>query len=116
MSVLVVDADADLLELLELVLAGQRVRASSRGDLALLTLLDAPPDVLVSELELPGLSGERLAARARALPDPPFVILISGDHERLARARSLADELLPKPFTLERLSEMVRAAGCCCVR
>lgn len=88
-----------------------RVRAAASGTLALRMLLDEPPSVLVAELELPGLSGERLAARARLLSSPPLVLLVGADHERLSRAARYADHTLRKPFDMAHLERLV-AEGC----
>ncbi len=87
------------------------VRVASSGSEALRTLLDEPPSVLIAELDLPGVSGEQLAVRARTLPDPPLVVLIGADHERLSRAAGYADHTLRKPFEIVRFSAIV-AEGC----
>jgi DNA-binding response OmpR family regulator len=111
-SVLIVDPDADLAELMALA-AGREcpVRLASSGSTALRMLHDEPPAVLVAEIDLPGLSGEELATRARLLPEPPLVVLVGSDHERLARARSCADRTLRKPFDMACLEAYV-AEGC----
>ena len=62
-----------------------------------------PPSVLLTDLDLPGLSGEGLARVASRLPAPPRVVLMSGDVRRLEAARGLASSLLRKPFSIEEL-------------
>jgi DNA-binding response OmpR family regulator len=100
-NVLVVEDDEDVRRLLEAAL-GERFQVASvaSGREAAHALVLQRPDIVLADLELPGLCGEALALRARALADPPAVYLMSGDHERLRAARRLADETFSKPFSL----------------
>ncbi len=111
MSVLIVEPNEDLRELMGLSVRDCPVRLAASGDEALRELLGAPPLVIVVELELAGLPGEHVAARARTLPAPPLIVLTCVDHERLGRAARYADRLLPKPFEMACLEAMV-TAGC----
>jgi two-component system, NtrC family, nitrogen regulation response regulator GlnG len=108
----VVEDDHDLRNFLIRVLeVGARVQSFGRGDDALVALLHAPPDVLLTDLDLPGLSGETLAAEAGRIDPPPLVILMSADRPRLFRAGALAHATLPKPFTLADLELALRWSG-----
>jgi len=111
-SVLIAEPDADLADLMALA-AGRDcpARTTGSGWAALRLLHDESPRVLVAELDLPDISGEELASRARLLPRPPRVILIGSDHERLERARGRADRILRKPFDMGCLEAAV-AEGC----
>ena len=62
-----------------------------------------PPSILLTDLDLPGLSGEGLARVASRLPRPPRIVFMSGDTRRLEAARGLASRLLRKPFSIEEL-------------
>jgi len=111
-SVLIVEPNDDLRELM--TLAAERecpVRATASGHRGLAMLVDEPPSVLVCEVDLPGLSGEHLAVRARLLREPPLIVLVGADHDRLSRAASYADRVLPKPFPMACLEAAV-AEGC----
>lgn len=102
----VVDRDPDLLQFLEACLVrslGSEVRALRSGSAAIAALARTRPDVLLCELDLPDASGEDVAGAAGRLPRPPSIVLMSGDTERLQRARHRADRLLPKPFPLREL-------------
>lgn len=108
--VLVVDDDRTVRELLQVVLSDRYdVLACSAGEEALLER--TRPDALLVDLDLgKGLSGEELAARARGLPQPPAVILMSSDWLRLERARSLGEVLLRKPFSFSHLRAVLDAS------
>jgi PAS domain S-box-containing protein len=69
--VLVVDDDADTLSLLATILqaSGALTLAAASADTALETFLAAPPDVLVTDIGLPGQDGYALLAAVRGLPD-----------------------------------------------
>ncbi len=101
MNLLVVEDDEDVRRLLETAL-GERFSVSSvaSGREASLALVSGRPDIVLADLELPGLCGEALALRARALSHPPTVYLMSGDHERLRAAERLAEDTFSKPFSL----------------
>jgi class 3 adenylate cyclase len=103
--ILVVDDDALNRRLLTATLAreGHRTSSATDGDEALAAVRDETPDVVLLDLEMPGLDGlgvlEHLKAddALRHLP----VIMISGveDDERVVRCLEMgADDFLPKPF------------------
>jgi DNA-binding response OmpR family regulator len=104
-NIVVVEPDPDLLELFGAVLgSAHQVRTVRRGDEAAALLAREPrPDVLLSELELAGESGESLAFRARAYPHGPAVFFMSVDRERLSEARDLARQVFLKPFALSTI-------------
>ena len=108
MRLLVVEDDEDLRHFLGIVLAAQHdVVCLGNGREALRQLASNAPDVLLSDLDLPELSGEELAHSAAGSQPPPAILLWSGDHARLDRARSLAAATLPKPFSIAELSGLL---------
>jgi PAS domain S-box-containing protein len=68
--VLVVDDEHDVRELLRTLLEerGARVTTASHGAEALERIRQAPPDLLVSDIGMPGEDGHELMRRVRALP------------------------------------------------
>ena len=105
MRILIVEDEAALRVILEDVFFDEHdVRALGSGKRALELLRGWQPDVLISDLGLPGLSGEDLARAAAALPCR--VVLMSAEPDRLQKARPLADVVLQKPF---KLDELIRA-------
>jgi CheY-like chemotaxis protein len=77
------------------------------GASAIEALADEAPCVVVTDLDMPGTSGEEVARAAARLPHPPRIVLMSGDHERLERARSLAQATLEKPFSFRALLSII---------
>lgn len=61
------------------------------------------PSVLLTDLCLPGLSGEELAQAVSRLPVPPRIVLMSGETTRLEKARPLCHQALLKPFSISDL-------------
>lgn len=103
-SLFLVEDDDALRRLFERALEGRfRLTSFSSGGEALNAMQVRVPDVLLSDLGLPGMPGEELARAAALLEDPPRVVLMSADRARLAAAVPLADATLPKPFNLTSL-------------
>ena len=111
--VLVVDDDPDLVELVQTLLvrrAGCIVQTASDGPSALAALDSFKPDVVVADIEMPGMSGLELleAVRART-PWMPVVIMtahVSVDYAVTA-LRAQADEFLTKPLDMTNVVTVV---------
>lgn len=73
------------------------------AEAALAELRRLSPAMLLSDLHLPGLSGEELAEAVSRLPVPPRVVLMSADTQRLEKTRALCHGLLAKPFSIPEL-------------
>jgi DNA-binding response OmpR family regulator len=113
MMVLLVEDDADLRGMLEGMLPEFEVRGCATGTEGLNVLHTERVDVLLTDLELPGVSGEELARVARALPRPVTVVIMSGNLARLEASRALADAVVVKPFPMAAVrSALMRAARC----
>jgi DNA-binding NtrC family response regulator len=85
------------------------------GQEALDQLLAAPAafDLLVSDMQMPGLDGVALAERAVAAAPHLRIVLMSGFTGGMERAHAIkgaAARFLSKPFTLEQIRAEVRAA------
>lgn len=113
-SILVVDDDRALAEMIELGLRLEfptlRVaRAESSAD-ALDHCVRGGVDLLITDLQMPGMSGGDVIAHVRArLETPPVAVLMSGSAELQETARACGAEFaLTKPFAWERLYESVR--------
>lgn len=113
--VLVIDDDDLSREVLELLLSGEGylVETASSGDEALGDLGDGQvmPDLVLMDLQMPGVSGEELARRLRGVCGASTTVLaMSGS--RPAQADSEAfDGFLLKPFSMAQLGEARRRLG-----
>jgi CheY-like chemotaxis protein len=107
-KVLLVDDDAVSLELMALLLAHeghQVVRANNAGTALELLSSDksGPPDVLLVDLQMPGVSGGQLAEKVRAMGSPGPLLLAMSASE-VQRQQLLAfDGFLLKPLAVDDL-------------
>ncbi|MGB8538876.1 MAG: response regulator [Acidobacteriaceae bacterium] len=106
-KVLLVDDDAVSLELMALLLAHeghQVVRANDAGTaLELLSDQSGRPDVLLVDLQMPGVSGGQLAEKVRAMGSPGPLLLAMSASE-VQRQQLLAfDGFLLKPLVVDDL-------------
>lgn len=106
-SALVVDDDPDIAQLLELLLGdlGFRVGTCADAASAVTRALAEPPDVLVVDVELPGLSGNTVVFRLRAQGYSGHIVTLSATPTEEARANALAagaDTYLTKPINIEQ--------------
>lgn len=117
-SVLIVDDDAMLLRLYELEMStwgmALSVRKASNGIEALVRIGEARPDVLVSDLHMPGLDGLGMIRSLRSNPitaGMPLVV-ISGLDIPTVRAMGLPDDVpcFTKPASLAALRAAVTSA------
>lgn len=103
--VLLVDDEERYCHLLRRVLEREShaVTVAGDGEAAMEQLLAGRVDLLVTDLDMPGLTGLDLTELARRLPRPPKVLLITAQKSMLEGAgRRLRDaHCLLKPFTLE---------------
>jgi response regulator RpfG family c-di-GMP phosphodiesterase len=114
--VLVVDDEPSLRRWMSELLGSEfEVRDAEDAESALSRIEERPPDILVVDVNLPGLSGSELVHRVRArIPNPGRikVLLVSGalPTEALGGlATSGADDFLTKPFTAAEFVSRVRS-------
>ncbi|PZR09395.1 MAG: sigma-54-dependent Fis family transcriptional regulator [Archangium gephyra] len=106
--VLLVDDDANLTSTLELGLAqrGYRVVTAQRAEVALAQLNTEDVDVVLTDLNMPGLGGLEFAERvAQSHPDTPLIVLTGfGSYESaVAAIRAGAYDFLSKPAKLDSI-------------
>jgi len=105
-------------------LAGHVARALSRnghcltavhdGTAGLQAALSDPPDLIVLDLNLPGLDGLSVLARLREAQCPARVLVLTARGEVGDRVKGLhagADDYLTKPFSMDELVARVEAIG-----
>jgi len=115
-SILCVDDDPEVLDLLKDVLTQQGfvVLTASDGVEACLQVRQWMPRAVVMDLFMPRLGGLGALARIKALNPDITVILVSGILDALelvTEAGLRVDGLLPKPLDLTKLSDMLARVG-----
>ncbi|HZS63376.1 MAG TPA: phosphate regulon transcriptional regulator PhoB [Xanthobacteraceae bacterium] len=93
---------------------GYEVDTAARGDEADVKVRERPPDLMVLDWMLPGLSGIELCRRLRARPETRQlpIIMLTARGEESERVRGLAtgaDDYIVKPFSVPELIARVRA-------
>ena len=116
LDVWVVDDDQSVRWVLEKALkqADMTPRCFERAEHLLEALGDGPPDVLITDVRMPGMSGIALLERLRTTcPDLPIIeITAHSDLENAVAAyKGGAFEYLPKPFDIDEAIELVRKAA-----
>jgi len=114
-TVLVVEDDASVLQLIRRILSGSGFEVLSTGsvDEALALMAgDDPFDLLLTDLVMPGTSGVELADQAKSLrPDLPVVFMSGYSTDVLTRHGAVDNvELLMKPFSSTDLIDHVHRA------
>ena len=114
--ILVVEDESDLALLLayNLEAEGYVVESVERGDEAELRLAESPPDLIILDWMLPGVSGLEICRRLRARESTRTlpVIMVTAKGEEPERIRGLlvgADDYVVKPFSVPELMARVRA-------
>jgi two-component system, OmpR family, phosphate regulon response regulator PhoB len=114
--ILIVEDEAPLTELLRYNLAaeGYDVETVMRGDEAEIRLKETPPDLIVLDWMLPGMSGIELCRRLRTRTETERlpIIMLTARGEESERVRGLAtgaDDYIVKPFSVPELLARIRA-------
>jgi DNA-binding response OmpR family regulator len=114
MHVLLVEDEPNIAEAMRFILAreGWRVSHLADGNLVLEALRRDPPDLMILDHMLPGLSGLEILTALRADPALkalPVMMLTARGRDRDLAARAGADRFVSKPFSNAELVAEVRA-------
>jgi DNA-binding response OmpR family regulator len=115
--ILCVEDDLDTASLLceELTDRGFEVRVAYNGREGLTSILREPPDLVLSDIGMPGMSGfellERLTSMEPRFETMPFVFLTAlGDHDNEIKGWQLgADDYVIKPVDYDVLAALITA-------
>ncbi len=112
--VLVVDDESQITRVLKTVLTSQgyQVRTAAEGESALANFRDWNPELVITDLYMPHMSGVELCRRIRAMSTVPIIVLsVKGEERSKVEALdSGADDYVTKPFGIDELMARVRAA------
>jgi two-component system, OmpR family, KDP operon response regulator KdpE len=112
--ILVVDDEPQILQALGTTLrgAGYEIETAETGEDALVKAKVRPPDGVILDLVLPGMSGVEVCRELRAWSDAAVLVLsVVGDElEKVAALDAGADDYVTKPFGMDELLARLRAA------
>ena len=112
-KILVVDDEAQITRVLRrgLESAGFQVRIANDGRAGLETFRSWLPDLVITDVSMPGLNGLELCSRIRQISDAPVLVLsVKEDEPTKVKALDLgADDYVSKPFGMAELTARVRA-------
>ena len=112
-KVLVVDDEAQITLVLRrgLESAGFQVRTADSGRAGMETFRTWLPDLVITDLSMPGFDGLELCSRIRQISQVPILVLsVKEDEPTKVKAFDLgADDYVSKPFGMAELTARVRA-------
>jgi len=116
LTVWIVDDDKSVRWVLEKALkqADMETRTFERAEHLLEAIGDGSPDVLITDVRMPGISGLALLERLRTTkPDLPIIVITAHTdlENAVAAYKGGAFEYLPKPFDIDEAVELVHKAA-----
>ncbi|HZL49892.1 MAG TPA: response regulator transcription factor [Terracidiphilus sp.] len=111
--ILVIDDETQITRVLRAALSAQGydVRTANDPEEGLRTFKDWPPDLVITDLMMPGMSGVEVCRAIRSQGSTPVLVLSVREHER-SKVEALdagADDYVTKPFGIQELLARVRA-------
>lgn len=111
--ILVIDDEPQITRVLRAALSahGFDVRTANDPQEGLQVFREWPPDLVITDLMMPGMSGVEVCRGIRSQGPTPILVLSVRDHER-AKVEALdagADDYVTKPFGIQELMARVRA-------
>lgn len=114
LSVLVIEDEASYVEALEVALKreGFEVGSVPDGSQGMARFREDPPDIVLLDLMLPGMSGLDLLRKIRDIDATPVIVVSAKDSEAdIVTALELgADDYLTKPYSVRELVARIHAA------
>ena len=110
LTVLLVEDDPDVRETTATLIAelGHEVVVAASAEEAALILKLVRPDVLMTDITLPGISGEVLAAEARAGHSSIAIVFVTGRADiHVPKVAGFGPLVLRKPFAIEELESVL---------
>lgn len=112
--ILVVDDEPQITRILRRSLAAHQyeVRTAADGETGFDTFRDFKPDLVITDLQMPEMSGLELCRAIRRLSQVPIIVLsVKGEEDtKVAALDAGADDYITKPFGMEELMARIRAA------
>ena len=112
--ILVIDDEFQITRVLKRSLGAHRydVRTAADGESGMDTFNDFHPDLVITDLSMPGMSGIEVCKAIRRTSDVPIIVLsVKGEEQTKVEALDAgADDFVTKPFGMNELLARVRAS------
>lgn len=114
--VLVVDNDPAMRRALRtsLVAQGYAVEESRSGEEAVQEIAQQPADLVLLDIEMPGIGGIEACRRIRSIHPQAGIIMVTvrdGEEDKIQALEAGADDYITKPFSLRELLARLRAVS-----
>jgi two-component system KDP operon response regulator KdpE len=113
-TILVVDDEPQIRHALRTTLSnsGYDVVLAKKGQEAIEMVIRERPDLILLDVNMPGMSGLEAYSKIRVLFEGPIVMVTvrNSEHDRIVALDSGADDVVVKPFAIGELLARIRAA------
>lgn len=113
-SILVIDDEPQIRRVLRTTLSthGYEIAEAKTGEEALEWLRKQPPDLVLLDMNMPGMGGVEACREIRRASDAPIIMLTvrNAERDKVAALDAGADDYVVKPFGIEELLARIRAA------
>jgi len=114
--VLVVDNDAAMRRALRssMVAQGYLVEEARSGEEALQAIVWRPAELVLLDIEMPGIGGMETCRRIRSLQPQAGIVMLTvrdGEEDKIQALEAGADDYITKPFSVRELLARMRAVG-----
>ena len=112
-KLLLVDDESQILRTLQATLASQgyEIKTAGNGLDGLILFREWRPDLVITDLSMPEMSGVELCREIRSIASTPIIVLSVREQEgaKVAALDAGADDYVTKPFNIQELKARVRA-------
>lgn len=112
--ILVVDDEPQIRRVLRSTLSthGYEIAEAKTGEEALEWMRKEPPDLVLLDMNMPGMGGVEACREIRRASDAPIIMLTvrNAERDKVAALDAGADDYVVKPFGIEELLARIRAA------
>src|SRR5215510_9252665 len=113
-KILVIDDDPQIRRVMKVILTGERyeVVEARSGEAALLKFREFLPDLVLLDLNMPGMGGLETCRSIRDVSDVPIIIVTvrREESEKVELLDAGADDYITKPFGKQEVLARIRAA------
>ena len=112
-KLLLIDDESQILRTLQVTLSSQgyEIKTASNGLDGLIAFREWRPDLVITDLSMPEMSGVELCREIRAIAPTPIIVLSVREQEgaKVAALDAGADDYVTKPFNIQELKARIRA-------